>query len=168
MLIAGPLASVLAERNAALAERDEARRALERDRSTVAVTVNKMRESLRGRAWLLEGGRGPYEWDDDRFREEFSQALDEIAAPLDVLRGIARDWSNCPTDQAEIDLARADRAETEPAALKARIAALEAALDQAEACMSIVQPRSHTAEYLRTLNFIRTALAEGTAHADAS
>lgn len=107
-IMAGPLAQVFLALTAVTAERDEARKALERDRSIVATQINKAHAAIAGRAWLLEGGRGPYEWDDDRFREEFSAGLHEIEAPLEELRKIARDWTNCPTDQAEVNDARTD------------------------------------------------------------
>jgi hypothetical protein len=90
------------------AERDEARKALERDRSIVIQATNAVRDELKGRAWLLEGGRGPYAWNDDRFRTEFSDALNAIAAPIEKLRDIGRDWSDCPTDHAAIMDARTD------------------------------------------------------------
>ena len=111
-------------------ERDAARADLERDRSTVIVAVNSIRDEIASRSWLLEG-RGPYEWDDDRYRAEFSAALDAIKMPIEKLRAIGRDWSNCPTDPDAIQAARIDwkaRAERAEAALAtARRVALEEA-----------------------------------------
>lgn len=46
------------------------------------------------------------------------------------------------------------------AADRAEIARLRKALDEAEACMSIVEPRSDKAEYLRILGVVRDALKE--------
>lgn len=46
------------------------------------------------------------------------------------------------------------------AADRAEIERLREALDAAEACMSIVEPRSDKAEYLRTLGVVRAALKE--------
>lgn len=43
-------------------------------------------------------------------------------------------------------------------AAEARCAELVAALEQAEACMAIIQPRSDTAEYLRILGVVRATL----------
>ncbi|WP_286964651.1 hypothetical protein [Methylobacterium sp.] len=61
---------------------------------------------------------------------------------------------------------RLARAEAEAAQLRARLheaekgaEAMRDALDQAEACLSIVAPRSDKAEYLRTLGVVRAALA---------
>lgn len=93
----------------ARAERAEA--ALERDRTKVAETINAVRSEIAGREWVLTG-RGPYDWDDDRYRAEFAQALAAIRGPIDSLRSIARDWSNCPVDPEKIKAART------PAALK--------------------------------------------------
>ena len=45
-------------------------------------------------------------------------------------------------------------------ALRARVARLEAALEEAGAVFSIVEPRSDKAEYLRVLGVVRTALGE--------
>ena len=87
----------------ARAERAEA--ALERDRTKVAETVDAVHSEISGREWMLTG-RGPYEWDDDRYRDEFAQALAAIRGPIDSLRIIARDWTNCPTDPEKIKAAR--------------------------------------------------------------
>lgn len=116
-------AALLAALKAVMAERDEARRALERDRSKVADTIEAVRTEITGREWLLTG-RGPYEWDDDRYRDEFAQALAAIRGPIDSLRAIARDWTNCPTDPAEIQAARTSDA----AALHAKVSEVEGAL----------------------------------------
>ena len=86
-------------------EKNEAQKALERDRSTVISAVNKMRDEIQGREWILEG-RGPYAWDDDRYREEFSDVLNYIKKPLDIMREVGRDWTNCPTESKIINKAR--------------------------------------------------------------
>ncbi len=59
-------------------------------------------------------------------------------------------------------LLRAEKAESDLAALPAEqryVGVIKAALTQAEACMSIVEPRSDKAEYLRILGVVRDALA---------
>lgn len=104
---------------------DEAEAALERDRSIVAAHTTALFKAIEGRQGLLEG-RGSYEWDDDRYRKEFGEALKEIEAPIERLRAIARDWTNCPTDPEKIKDARSS--ETELTALRARVAELEGAL----------------------------------------
>lgn len=43
--------------------------------------------------------------------------------------------------------------------LSAEVEALRAALDAAEACLSIVEPRTDRAEYMRTLGVVRAALS---------
>lgn len=88
------------------ARADAAEAALERDRSFVAETINGVHSAIQSREWLLEG-RGSYEWDDDRYRDEFGQAIEAIRGPIDSLRAIAADWSNCPTDPEKIQAARA-------------------------------------------------------------
>lgn len=104
------------------AERDGARQALEHDRSVVVDAVNEIKRAFDQRSWLLDG-RGPYEWDDDRYRNEFRGAYDDLAKPIEVLRRIGRDWSNCPTDHEEIMRSRVD--------WETRTTAAEAALAEA-------------------------------------
>lgn len=107
-----------------LARAEAAEAALERDRSIIAETINAVHSEIAGREWLPTG-RGSYEWDDDRYRAEFADALAAIRGPIESLRSIARDWTNCPTDPEKIKQARADIPRPEDAA---RIAELEAAL----------------------------------------
>lgn len=71
---------------------------------------------------------------------------DRAMAKIDKALGVV------PSDFIDPDEARADR-------LAAEVEALRAALDEAEACLSIVEPRSDRSEYMRTLGVIRTALA---------
>ena len=78
----------------------------ERDRSQVADVFTAIMEAIRRREWLRLG-RGSYEYDDDRWRDEFSQAIDEVIEAAKPLRKIAADWSDCPTDPEEIAAARA-------------------------------------------------------------
>ena len=77
----------------------------ERDRSQVAEVFNAIMEAIRRREWLRLG-RGSYEYDDDRWRGEFSQAIDEVIEAAKPLQRIAADWSDCPTDPREIAAAR--------------------------------------------------------------
>jgi hypothetical protein len=78
---------------------------LERDRSRVAVGLMAIRKAVARRHWLTVG-RGSYAWDDDRWKGEFAQALQEIEEALPPLAKVAADWSNCPTDPAIIAAAR--------------------------------------------------------------
>jgi hypothetical protein len=80
---------------------------IERDRSQVASGLHGMSKAIAGRAWLSEPGRGSYEWDDERYQQEFGHALNELAAAMEPLRVLARDWSDCPTDPLDIAEARA-------------------------------------------------------------
>lgn len=80
--------------------------ALERDRSKVAECVTAMKSALHNYSWLIEG-RGSYEWDDDRWHDEFRHACDNIAQALGPLIRIAADWSNCPSELEDVLRARA-------------------------------------------------------------
>lgn len=87
----------------------ELMRVIEGDRSEVALALSNIRKAIASRYWLIEG-RGSYTYEDDiQYRREFAEALAEIEAQLNTLGKVARDWSNCPTDQAQIGRARRDR-----------------------------------------------------------
>lgn len=118
---ASALTALAARTEKAERERDLARLALERDRSKVIEACNAFNDAYKRRSWLLES-RGPYEWDDDRYRDEFNQAYDELSKPIAVLTAIGKDWSNCPTDHEQIMRARLD--------WEARINVLEAELSR--------------------------------------
>ena len=83
----------------------ELEEALEQDRTTVADGVAAVKEAIRKREWLRLG-RGSYEWDDDRWRDEFSQAIDEIIEALKPLISVASNWALCSKDQEHIRNAR--------------------------------------------------------------
>lgn len=113
--------AMIAEITRLRVDRDAARGALERDRSVVIDAANKFGDAYVRRCWLLDG-RGSFEWDDDRYRDEFRGAYEEMAAPVEVLRKIGSDWTNCPTNHEEIAAARVDwqaRAEKAEASLGA-------------------------------------------------
>lgn len=79
---------------------------IERDRSRVAIGLTKLKSAISGRYWSTESGRGCYEWDDDKWRDEFGAAISEIQLALESLERVAKDWSDCPTDPIEIQKAR--------------------------------------------------------------
>ncbi|NEI71068.1 hypothetical protein GR212_15925 [Rhizobium lusitanum] len=83
-----------------------ARWANERDRSTVCDQVNIIKDEIARRSWLCSS-RGSYEWDDERYQQEFSAALEVIGSAVEKLSSIASDWSHCPETDAEIQAARA-------------------------------------------------------------
>lgn len=117
--------STIREKLAAVeGERDAARQALEHDRAKVITACNQFNDAFARRSWLLDS-RGPYEWDDDRYRDEFRGAYDELAAPMVTLTAIGKDWANCPTNHDEIMRSRQDQ--------KARAEAAEARATAAEA-----------------------------------
>ena len=78
---------------------------IERDRTTVADGIQAIRKAISSHEWLRLG-RGSYEWDDDRWKDEFGAAIDAIETALDPLRKVAIDWSDCPTRTEEIMAAR--------------------------------------------------------------
>ncbi len=55
------------------------RELLHRDRSGLALAVARMVKDASGRLWVTEG-RGSYEWNDDRYKEEAGEALRSIIA----------------------------------------------------------------------------------------
>lgn len=85
----------------------EALAANERDRTEIVIAVNALTDAFARRDWLIRGGRGSYEWDDDRFRDEFRDAMEEFQPHIDQLRKIGADRTNCPKTQAEVIAARA-------------------------------------------------------------
>lgn len=89
---------------------DDALAANERDRTQLHRVVRAIDDEITGRMWLLEG-RGSYEWDDDKYRQEFGWAVKALQAKLEPLRKIASDLANSPTTQAKVDEARASIAQ---------------------------------------------------------
>ena len=91
--------------SAGVAEELSAAQLIERDRSKLADGLAKLWQVLDSREWLGEG-RGPYEWDDDRYRDEFTATAAEIRQAVQGLHEVARDWTGCPKTSAEIAAAR--------------------------------------------------------------
>lgn len=81
---------------------------IERDRTDVCDGVNVLKKVVQQREWLGEG-RGPYEWDDDRWHAEFKATAAEIRGALSGLEKIAADLSNSPKTHEAVLLARARR-----------------------------------------------------------
>lgn len=101
--IAMEAARVLAERDKTI---ERLRAVNERDRTQVAIGINAVIEAIRKREWLRLG-RGSYEWNDDRWMDEFGQAIDEIQAALNELREVSLDHSDCPVSREDVLKARA-------------------------------------------------------------
>lgn len=97
----------LEERDQVCDELESLRLCIEHDRSAVADGVTTLKKVLAQREGLQEG-RGPYEWDDERYQSEFVAAYIEIRAALEPLAKMAADWSNCPMTAAEVAKARRD------------------------------------------------------------
>lgn len=123
--------------------------ALHRDQTGLAAALGRVVESVKGRMWVTEG-RGAYEWDDDRYKEEAGAALREtMGIALQALRDSGtiankalngkepkpegeRDRAYIVTLTAERDAAiqRAEAAEAARDALAAKLAEVEKALRQ--------------------------------------
>jgi len=82
--------------------------ALEHDRAKVAECVTRIKKELHSYDWLITS-RGSYEWDDDKWHEEFKRASEAIWEAIEPMIKIAADWTHCPKDQATIERARADK-----------------------------------------------------------
>ncbi|MBY2957564.1 hypothetical protein FIV32_02215 [Sphingomonadales bacterium 58] len=78
---------------------------IDRDRYIVAHGLNRVRAAIRSYSWLLEG-RGPYEWDDDKYRDEFGDAVKHIEAALDPFYRVAWDKSDCTKIEARVIAAK--------------------------------------------------------------
>lgn len=103
----------------------EAWAANERDRSRVADALNAITDEVARRSWLCSS-RGSYEWDDERYQQEFSQALDAIGAATDKLKAVAGDWSHSPMSDDAIQIARIDwKARAEAAEAQLRLTGTE-------------------------------------------
>ena len=91
---------------AALEEKVEALgRQLEFDRTAVADCLSAALKAIDSRHWLTEG-RGPYEWNDDKWHEEFYAAAVEIRGALAPLAKIAANWKDCPQTGEQVAQAR--------------------------------------------------------------
>lgn len=78
-------------------ERERLQRVIEIDRTVVARGIHGIEEALHAFQWLTEG-RGSYEWDDDRWYEEFSNACEKIRERLEPLRMVALNLTDSPKD----------------------------------------------------------------------
>lgn len=101
---------------AASARSAELEAVVEADRTLVADVATDLKAKLTGWHWLTEG-RGSYEWDDDRYRQEFTTAALSFLDAIRPLEKLAADWSSSPKSAKEVADARID--------LKARISELE-------------------------------------------
>lgn len=97
--------AMLVERDAALARVEEMSGIIEGERAKCAQAVADIRSAIGRRAWLTEG-RGSYEYNDDRWMDEFRIALNEIDAELEKLNPIISDRSYCPQHSREVTAAR--------------------------------------------------------------
>lgn len=78
---------------------------LNRDATGLAEGLVQCQKAVRSREWVLES-RGPYEWDDDRYKDEAGFALREvveIAAAALKRSGLVADAAFRPDAQAKLD-----------------------------------------------------------------
>lgn len=92
-----------------IAEVDRLKRVNERDRSAIALWVERLRAEIR-RSYAMAEGRGSYEWDDDRYRDEFKNAFGRLEKALDkaIKDTHAHDLTDCPARSEEVAAARAE------------------------------------------------------------
>jgi len=106
-------------------ERDEAGEALWQDETRLLAALNAVRERLRQSEWILES-RGPYEWDDDRYKDEAGSCFRDVDA---IIAPVAKATANrMVVGEKRLDgigkplrdaLARAEAAEAEVESLRA-------------------------------------------------
>tara|TARA_R110002096_G_scaffold172484_10_gene346218 strand:+ start:1074 stop:1487 length:414 start_codon:yes stop_codon:yes gene_type:complete len=83
----------------------DAKKANEVDRTKITDVFNNTKQAMKSYEWLRLG-RGSYEYDDDRWKDEFGRAFDDIMEAIEPLRLIAGDLTNCPETQKEAIEAR--------------------------------------------------------------
>ena len=57
--------------------------AIHHDQSGLAKALEKIKRIVSGYYWIAEGAQGCYSYDDERFRDEFGNCLDEIIDTID-------------------------------------------------------------------------------------
>src|SRR5208283_3395701 len=127
--------------------------ALEHDRAKVAECVTRIKKELHSYDWLITS-RGSYEWDDDKWHEEFKRASEAIWEAIEPMVNIAADWTHCPKDQATIEQARAAKPQaSEPPELSDKDGWLydpDAKLAEIRAGMAKPQPESVSSATVNT------------------
>lgn len=87
-------------------EIEHLRHVIDRDRYIVAAVAGSIDRAISGYQWLLGEGRGPYEWDDDRFRDEFRHAVAAIEEAAKPLLHVAWDKTDCTRIEERVEAAR--------------------------------------------------------------
>ena len=80
---------------------------IERDRSQAAEYSRRIRRALTDHEWLRLG-RGSYEYDDDRWKDEFAEVFDKVTGVLDDMWSLTGDRTDCPETTEEVIAARAE------------------------------------------------------------
>lgn len=106
---------------------------IERDRSWAIEWIKRVQAEISKRRGISQS-RGSYTWDDDEYRKEFCSALDAIEAALSKAQvdTHARDLSDCPTTQAEVEKAR------DPEGLRQVVE--QAITEYTAACFAVYEP----------------------------
>jgi hypothetical protein len=78
---------------------------IERDRTGVAQGVRAVRKAITEHEWLRLG-RDSYEYDDERWKDEFGDALDAIERAMEPLRVVAANLRDSPIEAEAIAAAR--------------------------------------------------------------
>lgn len=93
---------------------------IESERTFVARMITRIEHIIHSYYHLIDS-RGSYQYDDDKWRDEFKVVAGELRDEINRLRAQASDWTHCPVDPDAIAAAREDwkdRAEKAEAALK--------------------------------------------------
>lgn len=124
--IGSPLATAGCDVRDLLGAYDTLRADLQSDRTGLAAGLVAVVDRCRGASWIAEG-RGSYEWDDDRYREETRVALDAIVSiATTALResgALVTEAFNGPLDAADerdAAVARTEKAELALSACEAQ------------------------------------------------
>jgi hypothetical protein len=128
--LSGHNATLTAELVAMKRERDDALAANELDRRNLHSIVSGIQQEITGRMWLIEG-RGSYEWDDDKYRQEFGWAIGALREKLKPLADIASDLTNSPRNESGVERVRKLEAlEADNAALRADLSETRTLMEQ--------------------------------------
>ncbi len=96
---------------------------IDRDRTGLAATLNKIVDHVSAHTWLLEG-RGSYEWDDDKYREEAGHAMRPVIEIARAGLNESGKRANEAFHATDTDVARWLEDKLEEAETKARLEAV--------------------------------------------
>lgn len=83
------------------AENTRLRIAIEADRTLFHCAVKRCKQAIGGFEWLCDS-RGPYEWDDEKYQTEFTDAFHTITGALNEVADAAGNMADrLPTNEQE-------------------------------------------------------------------